>query len=106
MSRKNYSPNVKGHPHYVFGEKNGKYKSLGLTHSPKPEVKHYGLSVNPNADDSEPSYLQTKVHTSDKKYFGPVLQDWKFSKEDMYFVRHRIKSYKKSQNRGKRKRKK
>ena len=98
--RINNSPHAGCHPQYVFGEKNGKYKSLGLTTSPRKDIKHVKLTKNPNPNDSRESYLQTKeVHTANKKYYSPILSGWMFALEDMGIIRHRTKKYKKSYNR-------
>ena len=90
---------AKGHPHYVFGEKGDKYKSLGLTTHPDKNIKHIELHKNPEPFNSAPSYLQFRVHTANKKYYAIPLSNWKFEKEDMDIVRHRVKEYKKSYNR-------
>ena len=97
--RYNDSPLAEGHPHYVFGEKNGKYKSLGLTTSPVEGIRHVKLSKNPEPNNQNDSYLQMRVHTAKKKYYDEPLKDWEFAKEDKPIVRHRIKEYKKSTNR-------
>lgn len=98
--RINNSPHAGGHPHYVFGEKNGKYKSLGLTTSPSKNIKHVKLTKNPNPNDASTSYLQIKeVHTANKKYYSSILPNWMFARDDMGIVRHRTKKYKKSYNR-------
>lgn len=97
--RTNNSPLADGHPHFVFGEKNGKFKSLGLTTHPVKDVKHVRLHKNPEPNNADESYLQMRVHTAKKTYYTEPLPDWKFSKDDMPIVRHRIKAYKKSTNR-------
>lgn len=97
--RRNKSPLAENHPHYIFGEVNGKYKSLGLTRHPVEGIRHVKLKKNPNPNSSDDSYLQLRVHTAKKSYYGKPLEDWKFSKDDMAIVRHRIKQYKKSTNR-------
>lgn len=94
----NRSPLAEGHPHYVFGEKNGKYKSLGLTHDSASKTAHVKLSSNPNPSDSSDSYLQMRVHTAKKEYYSQPLSGWGFAKEDWAIVRHRTKKYKKSYN--------
>lgn len=99
--RYNNSNIASSHPHYIFGETaNGNFKSLGLTTHPKKHIRHYPLSRNPNPNDTEKSYLQWKVHTASPKYYSDKpLKGWKFAKNDMAIVRHRIKEYKKSTNR-------
>ena len=97
--RINDSPLAQGHPHYIFGEINGKYKSLGLTTNPVEGIKHIKLSVNPEPNNNDKSHLQMRVHTAKKEYYTIILPGWKFAKEDMPIVRHRIKEYKKSTNR-------
>lgn len=103
--RVNNSPLAEGHPHYIFGEKNGKYKSLGLTTHPIKGVKHIKLKRNPDPNNKDASYLQIRVHTAKKKYYTDPLEGWGFTKEDMTVVRHRIKKYKKSTNRKPKRRK-
>ena len=40
--RYNVSNIAMSHPHYIFGETaNGKYKSLGLTHTPDEKHRYY-----------------------------------------------------------------
>lgn len=98
--RYNNGPVAQGHPQYVFGEtRTGKFKSIGLTHSPDDEYKHYPLSHNPNPKDDEDAFLQAKVHTGKKVYYTEPLYDWSFDKSDMPIVRHITKQYKKSTNR-------
>ena len=97
--RVNNSPLAEGHPHYVFGEKNGKYKSLGLTTNPVKGIRHVKLHKNPEPNNTDKSYLQMRVHTAKKGYYTDTLPDWTFSKEDMAIARHRTKEYKKSTNR-------
>ena len=96
--RFNYSPSSAGHPDIVFGHKNGKYKSFGLTHTPKKDHKSTILLKNPNPEDDVPSYLQHKVKTTQGRYMSDPLSDWKVGKEDRYLVRHLTKRYKKNQN--------
>lgn len=95
----------KGHPNYVFGYKNGKFKSMGLTtesNEPGPKVK---LSKNPNPLDDRESYLKlTKPMTDKVEFYGDVLPGWKFADADKPIVRHRKKQYKKSYNRPHKKR--
>lgn len=103
--RINNSPLAEGHPHYVFGETNGKYKSLGLTSTPVKGIRHVKLKKNPEPNNKDDSYLQMRVHTAKKKYYTEPLSGWKFSKDDMAIVRHRTKQYKKSTNRKPKRRK-
>ena len=71
-----------------------------MTTTRPDNVSYYTLRKNPNPEDKEISYLpMVKPQTAKKHYFGDVLSGWKFSKDDMPFVRHKIKKYKKSYNR-------
>lgn len=97
--RINYGPRAQDHPHYIFGETKTKYKSLGLTTEPKLEHPSTKLKRNPNPVDSSDSFLQFKVHTDKKEYYGKPLSGWSFSADDMPVVRHRIKKYKRAMNR-------
>lgn len=105
--RYNLSDHAQKHPQYVFGEKNGKFKSIGLTTTYPENVKHYALSKNPNPKKDDPAYLLLiKPTTAHKKYYGKPKKGWSFAKEDMPVVRHRIKAYKKAYNRPPNKKKK
>lgn len=97
--RFNYGPKAGGHPHYIFGETKTKYKSLGLTTTPKAAFRHVPLHKNPDLSSSDKSHLQLEVHSGQKKFYGKPLENWGFAKEDMPVVRHTIKAYKKSTNR-------
>lgn len=99
--RYNVSNIAMSHPHYIFGETaSGKYKSLGLTHTPDEKHRYYPLTGNPDPHDNDKAYLQWRVHTASPEYYSKYpLRGWKFSHEDMAIVRHRIKEYKKSINR-------
>ena len=96
--RYNRSPLAKGHLHYVFGEKNGKYKSLGFTHSEDNTAKKVKID-NPNPFDKEPSYLQLRVHTAKESYYSKRIDNYRLTREARGIIRHRIKQYKKSTNR-------
>jgi len=96
--RYNHSPLAQGHLHYVFGEKNDKYKSLGFTHSKDNTAKKIKID-NPDPLDKDPSYLQLRVHTAKKSYYSDKLDGFRLTKESRGIVRHRIKQYKKSTNR-------
>lgn len=100
--RYNYSPSSAGHPDHVFGYKNGKYKSLGLTHTPKKKHKSTKLNYNPDPNDNRPSYLQHKVKTTQSRYMSEPLSGWMLHKDDRYIVRRITKQYKKRQNKKRR----
>ena len=97
--RHNSSPTAKNHYNYVFGETDTHFKSLGLTTHPNNDIPHYRLIKNPNPNDSQSSFLQLKVLSTQKRYLGQPLVGWSFAKEDMPVVRHTIKKYKKATNR-------
>ena len=86
------------HLHHVFGEKGGKYKSLGLTHSKDNTVKKIKIH-NPDPNDKEFSFLQLRVHTAKKKYYSDKIEGLQFTKKARAVVRHSVKQYKKSTNR-------
>ena len=93
--RYNNSSEAGGHPQYVFGEKNGRYLSLGITSHPKKEYPYYPLSKSPNPKETRPNYIQKKPFKTKKKFFGKILSSWKFTSDDMHTVRHITKKYKK-----------
>ena len=100
--RYNFSPSSSGHPDQVFGYKNGRYKSLGLTHVPKKQYKSTLLIRNPNPKDKSPAYLQHKVKTTQERYMSAPLKGWQIDKQDRYIVRRITKQYKKRQNKKRR----
>lgn len=89
------------HPQYVFGKtRSGKFKSLGLTHSPDDKHHVIKLSKNPNPNDKRIAYIGTNPHTiPEKDYENHSKTNWEFAKEDKPIVRHIIKDYKKRTNR-------
>lgn len=93
--RINHSPSSMNHPDYVFGKVGNKYKSFGLTHTPKPEFRSKELLKNPNSKDLDVSYIQTKVKTTSQKYFSKPMNNWSFHPDDRAYVRHIIKKYRK-----------
>lgn len=99
--RFNHSQAANSHPHYIFGVKGIKYKSLPLTTTRPGNVSYYTLEKNPNPNDKSTAYLPfVKPHTAKiTLYDKEVLKGWGFDKEDMPVIRHRIKKYKKSYNR-------
>lgn len=103
--RRNHSSVSQGHPNFIFGRtRSGKFKSFGLTTTPKEEHPYIPLHKNPNPDDNTPAYLQKKILTTDEKYFDEEYNPkWHFSVLDMPVIRHLIKKYKKSTNRSKKK---
>ena len=101
--RRNNSPLARGHFNFVFGETKDHYKSLGLTSSPRENIKHVKLHKNPNPQSDSASYLQLKVLSTQKRYFIKEPEEgWAFAKEDMPVVRHTIKKYKKATNKNQR----
>ena len=97
----NHSKRARHHPGYIFGEKNGKYYSFGLTHSPKEEYPYAPLRHNPDPNDPTPSYVQKRLLKTPKKFIKPI-PGWTFHPEDWPLIRHIIKKYKKTQNQKKR----
>lgn len=99
---RNNGPISSGHFNYIFGEtRSGKYKSLGLTTSPKEKYPTIKLNTNPNPEDTRTSYIKIHPITSKKEYMVEISNgsDWNFSEEDWGIVRGLIKRYKKSTNR-------
>ena len=103
--RINNSPIAKGHPAYIFGETETKYKSFGLTTEPNDRQRKIRLKSNPNPTDKRISFLRIKPVTANKKYYSAPKSDWSFSKEDQAIVRHLKKDYKKRAYRNKKKKK-
>lgn len=88
------------HPQYVFGKtRNGKLKSLGLSHEQDDEHKSHKLTVNPNPNDKRDAYLGETVHTVAESAYDAQKKGWGFSRKDRPLVRHIVKRYKKRTNR-------
>ena len=99
--RYNNSREASGHPHYVFGSKDGRYYSLGITSHPKKEYPYYSLQKSPNPSENSPNYIQRKPFRTKSSFYGKPLKGWSFSQEDMHTVRHITKTFKKSRNKAK-----
>lgn len=82
------------HPHYVFGETNDRYISLGMTTHPSKKMKVSKIkSPNPNYNGDQ--YIQHKVFEMKKSaYKSKREKGWKFDKDDLPLIRHFKKKYK------------
>ncbi len=92
----------KEHPHYILGETQDRFLSLGVTHKDKivsktgKVHKTHKLHSNPNRSDSKDSFMKTKIDYSEKKnYSKHIYENFKLSKEDESYVESRIKKFKK-----------
>ena len=102
--RINNSPSAKGHPAYIFGETETKYKSFGLTSNSSDKERKVKLPENP--DPNSNSYVRVKPVTANKKYYSQDTLNWKFTKDDYSIIRLLRKDYKKRvKNRNKKKKK-
>ena len=87
--------NKKAHPHYIFGEKDGYYYSLGLTTSPHDKFPFYYLSRSPNPNCKKPQAVQRKqFHEKAGLYDKKTLKGWAFNPFDMSIIRRIIKENK------------
>ena len=85
---KNHSKKSHGHPAYVYGRFDGKYKYLGLTHSPITRGKrNVRLKKNPNPFDKKRSYVRPFSRSDPIKYFSKKLRGWKLSRKDKCRIR-------------------
>ena len=92
-----YSKSKEGgyHPHYIFGEINNRYISLGMTTHPKKNMKVTKIK-SPNPQYKGDQYIRHKVFTMKKTaYKNKREKGWKFSALDMPLIRHYKKKYKK-----------
>lgn len=94
--RYNNSKKAAGHPHYVFGEKDSFYYSLGFTTHPKKGFPTYELQDIPNPNCRRKNYVQRKVFKQNKRVYGKIISGWNFSSDDMSILRRIIKNYKRS----------
>ena len=93
-----YSKNKKAgyHPHYIFGEKDGKYLSFGMTTHPGAKFKVSELTKSPNPQNRKKQYIQHKVFKMKKgAYDKKRLKGWGFDIRDLPLIRHMKKKYKK-----------
>lgn len=77
------------HPHYIIGEDENNYLSLGLTHQRKKGKGHnnYQLTKNPNSKDNKLSYLRKQIEIGNKKsYSKNKLINFTMSKKDDEYV--------------------
>ena len=83
------------HPHYIFGESNDKYISLGMTTHPKSNIKVSKIR-SPNPKYTGDQYIQHKVFKMKKSaYTNKRTKGWNFDKSDLPLIRHLKKKYKK-----------
>lgn len=84
------------HPSYVFKEKNNKYHSIIITHSPRfKNKKNIKLYQNPEPNNKTDSYLVNRIYKDEiNSYSRQVLYNWKFHKYDKRNVK-KIKKNKK-----------
>ena len=88
------------HPQYIFGKtRNGKFKSLGLSHKQDDKHKSHKLVVNPDPNDKDDAYIGETVHTVAESAYDAPKKGWRISRKDRPLVRHIIKRYKKRTNR-------
>lgn len=90
------------HFSYIFGKKGNKRKNILLSSkSQRKEKKKKGkykiydnvkLTINPNPNNNESSYLINKIYLDDNTSFGNVKSNWKFHPYD----RLKVKKIKKS----------
>ncbi len=91
------------HKSYVFGEINGEYRSVGLTHKEYTfGKKNMPLNKNPQKNKVEPSYVRNGI-ISDKinNYGNRTIKNLSFSKSDFSNVKSKIRNYKKRQRKSK-----
>lgn len=87
------------HKNYVFGESENVYHSVGITHKEYTKnKKNMPLERNPQNGKSEKSYIRYGIITDNKKNYGRVLKNYKFSDSDFKNVRSKIRNYKKRKN--------
>lgn len=72
------------HPHYIVGETDKTYSSIGITHS-KKSGNHYNyrLENNPNQKDKSTSYMKKNIEKSNKRmYTAYKFRRYKLSEND------------------------
>ena len=80
---------IKIHPHYIVGENESKYASLGITHDDSKGKKHKNhlLSKNPEYGQSSKSYMRKEIENSSKRnYTLYKFTNYKMSTKDDDYV--------------------
>ena len=96
--RYNYSTK---HINYIFEEDGRNYHSVGLTHQRKTHYKNkwyknMPLIINPKKNDNSKSYVRFGIISQNKKSFANKTDKrFKFSKDDYFNVKSKIRNYKK-----------
>ena len=90
------------HMNYVFEEDGKNYHSLGLTTKRYTRgkrnlyMKNMPLSINPKKNDNRKSYIRFGIISQNKKSFANKTDKrFKFSKDDYFNVKSKIRNYKK-----------
>ncbi len=84
------------HPHYIFGEDDKNYISIGLTTHPSKNMSVSEIkSPNPNYNGKQ--YIQRKPFKMRKSaYKNKREKGWAFDKKDLPLIRHIKKQYRKT----------
>ena len=78
----------KNHPHYIVGENEHHYLSLGITHDRKKGKGHnnYPLVKNPNNYDKEQAYMKKQIECAHKGAYSKYKLNYRLSDIDELFV--------------------
>ena len=94
--RKFRNAQTTGHPQYVYGENDKKYKVIGITKAPQTNgIPNIPLSGNPEPHNASPAFIRPKPKTIDKGVENTRLKGWKFNNHDKMIVQSVIDSEKK-----------
>lgn len=94
------------HPNYIFEEKNGKRRGIGLTHEEYTHgKKNMPLKENPEQGDTQKAYVRYGV-ISGKRYSKKPKKNMSFGNEDKANVKSKVRNYKKRRKRSKKSNKK
>lgn len=88
---------IKIHPHYIVGENESKYASLGITHDNSKGKKHKNhlLTKNPEYGKNDKSYIKKQIEIGSKKLYTPYkLNNFKISSKDDDYVDHLVEKKK------------
>lgn len=84
------------HMTYVFGDDGSKYKSVGITHSPKTFGKsNMPLESNPQKNKTEKAYIRNGIISDVYNYYDKKKKTFSFSKNDFRNVKAKVRNYKK-----------
>jgi len=90
------------HKQFVFEYKDGKYRSVGITHDDSFKgVSNMPLSQNPQKGKTDPAYIRSGIVSGTRRNYGKrTINNLQFSVADKANVKSKIRNYKKRRKKG------